>query len=95
MPGGSGSPAYKEALAVLDEDMDQYIHDNTEDEFTHQDFINAWLISKGAPPVNLEPFQILPGSQATGAVKTKKTSHQSHAAQSRYQLVDAVSQPRQ
>ncbi|HEY8033551.1 MAG TPA: ferritin-like domain-containing protein [Methylocella sp.] len=72
VPGGSGSPAYKEALAVLDEDMDQYIHDNTEDEFTHQDFINAWLVSKGAPPVNLEPFRTLPGSQATGAVKTKK-----------------------
>ena len=35
VPGGSGNPAYTEALKVLDEDMDQYIHDNTEDEFTH------------------------------------------------------------
>src|SRR5690349_7735209 len=29
VPGGSGSPAYAAALAVLDEDMAQYIHDNT------------------------------------------------------------------
>ncbi len=72
VPGGSGSAAYTAALKVLDGDMDQYIHDNTEDEFTHQDFINAWLVSKGAPPVNLEPFRTLPGSQPTGAVKTKK-----------------------
>src|ERR1700720_2393632 len=31
VPGGSGSPAYTEAVAQLDEDMAQYIHDNTED----------------------------------------------------------------
>ena len=30
-PGGSGSKTYVEALQVLDEDMPQYIHDNTED----------------------------------------------------------------
>ncbi len=42
VPGGGGNAAYKEALAVLDEDMDQYIHDNTEDEFTHFGFINAY-----------------------------------------------------
>src|SRR5215471_15975357 len=36
VPGGSGNAAYTNALAVLDEDMAQYIHDNTDDEFTHQ-----------------------------------------------------------
>jgi hypothetical protein len=41
VPGGTGSPAYTEALKVLDEDMDQYIHDNTEDELSHFKFINA------------------------------------------------------
>src|SRR6266436_7471931 len=41
VPGGSGSPGYIAALKVLDGDMDQYIHDNTEDEFTHFTFINA------------------------------------------------------
>src|SRR5213075_3591913 len=65
VPGGSGNPDYTEALAVLDEDMDQYIHDNTEDEFTHFTFINAYLVSQGADPVNLEKFRTLPSSKAT------------------------------
>src|SRR6478752_4277624 len=67
VPGGSGNPAYTEALAVLDEDMDQYIHDNTDDEITHAAFLNAYLASKGAQPVNLDQFRTLPSSQATGA----------------------------
>ena len=46
VPGGSGNRIYTEALKVLDEDMDQYIHDNTEDEFTHFTFLNAYLVSK-------------------------------------------------
>src|SRR5947208_999991 len=41
VPGGSGSAAYIKALQVLDGDMSQYIHDNTEDEFSHMAFINA------------------------------------------------------
>jgi hypothetical protein len=48
VPGGSGSPAYTAALQKLDAAMSQYIHDNTEDEFTHFTFINAYLMSKGA-----------------------------------------------
>src|SRR6266536_1406529 len=71
VPGGSGSPGYTAALAVLDADMDQYIHDNTEAEFTHFTFINAYLVSKGADPVNLDKFRTLPSSQATGAQKHK------------------------
>jgi hypothetical protein len=67
VPGGSGNPAYTAALAVLDEDMAQYIHDNTDDEFTHQNFLNAYLASKGADTVNLESFRTLPGSSATGS----------------------------
>src|SRR5437773_2043681 len=67
VPGGSGNAPYTAALAVLDEDMDQYIHDNTDDEFTHQNFLNAYLASKGAATVNLEPFRALPGSSATGS----------------------------
>jgi hypothetical protein len=39
--GGSGNPAYTKALAVLDEDMPQYIHDNADDEQSHANFINA------------------------------------------------------
>jgi hypothetical protein len=67
VPGGSGSPPYVTALQVLDGDMPQYIHDNTEDEFTHQNFINAYLASKGADTVNLDQFRTLPSSRATGA----------------------------
>jgi len=47
--------------------MSQYIHDNTEDEFTHFTFINAYLASKGADTVNLDRFRTLPSSKATGA----------------------------
>jgi ferritin-like protein len=67
VPGGSGNPAYTEALAVLDEDMDQYIHDNTDDEISHFTFINAYLDSHGVEPVNLDQFRTLPSSQADGA----------------------------
>ena len=67
VPGGSGSPLYTNALTVLDGDMPQYIHDNTEDEFSHWFFINAFLASKGLEPVNLDAFRTLHGSSATGA----------------------------
>src|SRR5947209_8005703 len=67
VPGVSGSAPYTAALKVLDGDMDQYIHDNTEDEFTHQNFINAYLASKGADTVDLSPFATLQGSTATGS----------------------------
>ena len=69
VPGGSGSAPYINALVQLDGDMPQYIHDNTEDEFTHFTFINAYLVSHGADPVNLDKFRNLNGSQATGAQK--------------------------
>ena len=67
VPGGSGNPVYTAKLQNLDEDMPQYIHDNTEDEFTHENFINAYLTSKGAAPVSLEQFRVLQGSTATGS----------------------------
>jgi hypothetical protein len=67
VPGGSGNPDYAEAVAVLDEDMDQYIHDNTDDEISHAAFINAYLKAHRAEPVNLDKFRNLPSSTATGA----------------------------
>src|SRR5271165_6276352 len=66
LPTG-GSAAYTAALNNLDADMSQYIHDNTDDEFSHRDFLNAYLASKGADPVNLDQFRTLPSSKATGA----------------------------
>ena len=67
VPGGGGSPAYTKALEKLDGDMPQYIHDNTDDEFTHAAFINGYLKSRGAEPVNLDRFRTLPSSEASGA----------------------------
>ncbi|MCW3003338.1 MAG: hypothetical protein JWQ20_2636 [Conexibacter sp.] len=67
VPGGSGNTAYTQALAVLDADMDQYIHDNTDDEISHFNFINAYLKAHGGQTVNLDRFRTLPSSKATGA----------------------------
>ncbi len=67
VPGGSGNPAFTAAVSVLDSDMAQYVHDNTEDEFTHFDFINAYLTAHGMAPANLDKFRTLPSSTATGA----------------------------
>lgn len=62
-----GSPLYMAALQILDSDMPQYIHDNTDDEKSHQAFINSYLESIGADPVNLDQFANLPSSKASGA----------------------------
>ncbi|HKP02954.1 MAG TPA: ferritin-like domain-containing protein [Chthoniobacterales bacterium] len=58
---------YRAALEILDEDQPQYISDNTDDEQSHVDFLNAFLSAAGASPVNLDQFRTLPSSQATGA----------------------------
>ena len=62
-----GNPSYMAALSNLDSDMSQYIADNTDDEQSHATFLNAYLQSKGAQPVNLDAFRTLPSSEATGA----------------------------
>jgi hypothetical protein len=62
-----GNPGYIAALENLDGDMPQYISDNTDDEISHARFLNAYLKSQGAAPVNLDAFRTLPSSKATGA----------------------------
>ena len=62
-----GNTAYTQALSNLDADMPTYIHDNTEDEFSHAGFLNAYLASKGAETISLSGFKRLPSSQADGA----------------------------
>jgi hypothetical protein len=66
VPGGSGNPDYTEALEVIEDEMGDYIHDNTDDEISHHQFLNAYLASKGMATVNLDPFRTLMGSTATG-----------------------------
>ena len=63
-----GNPAYIAALQNLDGDMPQYISDNTDDEISHRKFLNAYLMSKGAQPVDFTQFQTLQPSKATGAL---------------------------
>jgi ferritin-like protein len=67
VPGGSGNPDYTAAISVLDGDMNQYIHDNTDDEISHAAFLNAYLEAHGEQPVDLDRFRNLPSSRATGA----------------------------
>jgi hypothetical protein len=64
-----GNELYMAALQILDGDMPQYIHDNTDDERSHAAFLNNYLMSQGAEPVSLEQFRRLPSSQAKGADK--------------------------
>jgi Ferritin-like domain len=75
VPGGSGNPAYTKALSKLDSDMAQYVHDNTHDEHTHFKFLNAYLVSRGGTPVNLDAFRKLPSSTATGAQQIKRLTN--------------------
>jgi len=58
---------YQLAFQFLDGDGSQYVTSNTLDEISHVNFLNAYLESKGAEPVNLDAFRTLPSSQATGA----------------------------
>jgi hypothetical protein len=62
-----GNTPYTQDLTQLDGDMPQYIHDNTDDELSHELFINAYLASKGADTVNLDRFRTLESSKADGA----------------------------
>jgi hypothetical protein len=58
---------YQIALSNLDGDGPQYITSNTLDEVSHAAFLNAYLVSRGAAPVDFTQFETLPGSTATGS----------------------------
>jgi hypothetical protein len=58
---------YQAAFMNLDSDGPQYISSNTGDEQSHAAFLNAYLLSIGAEPVDFDAFRTLPSSQATGA----------------------------
>jgi hypothetical protein len=69
------APDYVIALQVLDGDMPQYIADNTDDEISHHRFLNNYLESKGAKPIDLSQFAILPPSQVTGVARNGRLTN--------------------
>jgi hypothetical protein len=70
--------AYQLALSNLDTDGPQYITSNTLDEVSHAAFLNAYLESKGAEPVNFDQFRTLQGSTATGAENIGRLTNLMH-----------------
>ena len=88
-PNDGQNGFYVSALENLDSDMPQYISDNTDDEESHQAFINGYLMSKGQRPVSLEPFRRLPPSRATGG-GTQEAADEPEEPERRYQLVPAL-----
>ncbi len=67
-----GNQSFQLALNLLDGDEATYVFLNTRDEFSHADFLNKYLLSKGHSAVSLDAFRTLPSSQATGADKSGK-----------------------
>jgi len=65
--GGTGNRIYTERLRRIDPNFSQYIHDIADDEMSHRNFLNAYLVAKGADPVDMGPFRTLQGSTATGS----------------------------
>jgi hypothetical protein len=66
---------YQVALSNLDPDGPQYIQSNTFDEVSHATFLNAYLESQGADPVDLSQFATLPGSTAQGSTKKPRITN--------------------
>jgi len=62
----NGNSAYMTALLILDGDMPTYILDNTDDEFSHANFLLAYLKAKGA---NTSDLDMLAGSHFRTLVK--------------------------
>src|SRR5580692_3865648 len=69
---------YQIALSNLDSDGPQYISSNTLDEQSHAAFLNAYLESRGAEPVNFDEFQTLEGSTAKGSSGMKRLTNLMH-----------------
>jgi hypothetical protein len=66
---------YQVALSNLDSDGPQYISSNTLDEESHATFLNAYLESRGAEPVNFDEFVTLPGSTAEGSTGSSRLTN--------------------
>jgi len=67
VPGGSDDRIYAEKLRRIDPNFSQYLHDIADDEISHRNFLNAYLVTNGAEAVDMEPFRTLKGSIARGS----------------------------
>jgi hypothetical protein len=76
-PNESLNP-YQTALSNLDSDGPQYITSNTLDEVSHASFLNAYLESRGAEPVNFDEFRTLKGSTAMGSTGIGRLTNLMH-----------------
>jgi hypothetical protein len=74
----NNNPAYNNALLNIDPNMVAYIQQNTNDEFSHQAFLNDFLISQNLEPVDLDAFRNLPSSPATGAEQIGRLTNLMH-----------------
>jgi hypothetical protein len=70
--------AYQKALSALDSDGPQYITSNTLDEVSHATFLNKYLESRGAKPVDFKEFTTLEGSRATGSSGKRRLTNLMH-----------------
>ena len=70
--------SYQNAFLNLDGDGPQYVSSNTLDEVSHANFLNGYLESKGAEPVDFDKFRTLQGSRATGAQNIGRLTNLMH-----------------
>ena len=97
VPGGSWHCQHTpKPSKVLDEDMAVYIHDNTDDEITHHQFLNAYLVSKGAGPCESQSVSHPDGQHRDRSQpeQDRETADQPDPANAGYQLVDPLSRQR-
>src|SRR6266540_4392792 len=59
--GGSGNRAYTRALAVIDKDMHQYIHDNADDEQSYVIYSYCYHQARRSFPTRRFSFCTVPG----------------------------------
>ena len=69
---------YQLALQFLDGDGSSYITSNTLDEISHSTYLNAYLESEGADPVDFDRFRILRGSWSSFAEKIGRLTNLKH-----------------
>lgn len=69
---------YQLALQFLDGDGSRCITENAVDEVSHSTYLNAFLESEGADPVNFDRFRSLPGSLSKVAQDTGRLTNLMH-----------------